>query len=220
MTNIPSPTLLEEFLLLALNDRTGQFHPVEKSSLHRAAASAVLMELAFRNRIDYDLRDMFTVDPTPTGDDILDPVVRLISQAPVLTPHSTIYWLGKLSDEGEDIVKRGLDRLEKRGYIRCPPSMGIFWMFGLAAQPNVDTARVNESKAALLTALSGDKIPTSRTVFLTGLIDSCGLFSYILSDNEKQAVSARIAEFARMDLVAQATKSISNGDAIAVAAGG
>ncbi|MDD3370934.1 MAG: GPP34 family phosphoprotein [Alphaproteobacteria bacterium] len=218
MMNTSPMTLLEEFLLLALNAQTGRFHPIDSAILNRTAASAVLMELALRNRIDYDLRDMFSVDSTPTGDDILDPVINLISQAPVLTPNSTIYWLGKLSDEGEAIVKKGLARLEKRGLVG-QATLGFFWMFGMAAQPTVNAAKQNEAKAALLDGMSKDKIPSARNVLLAGLADSCDLFRYILSEDEARIFAPRIAEVSHMDLISQASKSLSTDEPLAAAAG-
>ncbi len=75
-------TLLEEFLLLALDDHSGQLYPLARSTLDCAAAGAVLMDLTLRQRIDNDLRDMFLVDPNPTGDNILDPVLQLMRWPP------------------------------------------------------------------------------------------------------------------------------------------
>ncbi len=218
MTNTPPLTLLEELLILALNEKTGELHPIDAAALHRAAASSLLMELSLRGRIDYDLRDMFAVDPTPTGDDILDPVLRMIGQAPVLSPHSTIYWLGKLSDEGKAIVEKGLARLEKNGYIRHA-ALGMFWMFSLGSRPTVDEQKASEVKASLMDIVLGDKIPAPRTALLAGLIDSCGLFGFLLSDDDSKAASARIAELSHMDLINQAARSISNGEPVAAAAG-
>ena len=90
--NLPM-TLLEEFLLLALDDQTGQLHPLAPSTLDCAVAGTILMDLTLRNHIDNDLRDMFVVDQSPTGDNILDPALQVMSLAPVLTPHPIAYWL-------------------------------------------------------------------------------------------------------------------------------
>ena len=111
-------TLLEEFLLLALDDQTGRLHPLAHSTLDCATAGAILMNLTLRTRIDNDLRDMFVVDQTPLEDDILDPVLQLMSLAPVLTPHPIAYWLRQFADEGASFREKALRRLEKRGIIR------------------------------------------------------------------------------------------------------
>ncbi|HEU0118809.1 MAG TPA: GPP34 family phosphoprotein, partial [Alphaproteobacteria bacterium] len=59
-------TILEEFMLLALNDEAGQFYSLPRSSLDYVTAGAVLMDLSLRRRVDNDLRDVFIVDSKPT----------------------------------------------------------------------------------------------------------------------------------------------------------
>lgn len=202
MTASPPLSLLEEFLLLALNERTGQFYPVDPQALDRATAGAILMDLSLRKRIDNDLRDMFTVDPTPTGDDILDPVLLVMSQAPVLTPHSNIYWLKNLAAEAEIFRKRALSRLEKRELLR-QPSPGFFWMFGLSSPPVVDEIKVRAVKSDLLAVIYSNEIPPPRGVMLTGLANACGLFPHILNEAETQDAAQRIADVSRQEVVCQ-----------------
>lgn len=196
-------TLLEEFLLLALDDQTGQLHPLARSTLDCAAAGAVLMDLTLRNRIDNDLRDMFVVDATPTGDDLLDPVLQLMSLAPVLTPHPIAYWLRQMADEGEALREKALRRLEKRGIISRQDKK-ILWVFGSRRYPLIEDKEVREVKLRILGVVLGEEIPSPHDVMLTGLAESCGLFRYILSAHEAEAASARIAQVARMDLIGQA----------------
>lgn len=202
MTASPPLSLLEEFLLLALNERTGQFYPLDPQALNRATAGAILMDLSLRNRIDNDLRDMFTVDPTPTGDDILDPVLLVMSQAPVLTPYSNAYWLKNLAEEAEIFRKKALSRLEKREILR-QPSPGFFWMFGLSSPPVVDETKVRAIKSDLLGVIYSNEIPTPRGVMLTGLAEACGLFRHILNETEAQDAAPRIAAVSRQDIVGQ-----------------
>ena len=64
-------TFTEEILLL-LGDEGGVFLPVEKHAFDCALAGAVLMDLAFAYRIDTDLEALFVIDPTPTGNPMLD----------------------------------------------------------------------------------------------------------------------------------------------------
>ena len=62
----------EEIVLLLLDDASGEFAPLPQSVFGIVVAGAALMDLALRNRIDTDLEKLVVVDPTPTGDDILD----------------------------------------------------------------------------------------------------------------------------------------------------
>jgi hypothetical protein len=217
--NLPL-TLLEEFLLLALDDRTGELHPLARSALDCAAAGAILMDLTLRGRIDNDLRDMFTVDPTPTGDALLDPVLQVMSLAPVLTPHPISYWLRQIADEGESYREKALNRLEARGIIKRQ-NLKILWVFGKRRYPLIDQQEVREVKLRILGVVLSNEIPTPHDVMLTGLADACGLFRYILSASEADAATARIAQVARIDLIGQAVaKGVAEiQSAIALAAG-
>src|SRR5882672_3458897 len=98
MNALPRLTILEEFLLLALDDETGDFFALACSTLDCATAGAILMDLMLRRRIDNDLRNTFVTDSQPTGDDILDPVLQLMTLAPVLTPHPIAYWLQQITE--------------------------------------------------------------------------------------------------------------------------
>jgi hypothetical protein len=213
-------TLLEEFLLLALDDQTGQLHPLARSTLDCAAGGAVLMDLTLRNRIDNDLRDMFVVDATPTGDDILDPVLQLMSLAPILTPHPIAYWLRQTADEGEALREKALRRLEARGIIHRQDRK-ILWVFGARRYPLTNNTEMREVKLRILGAVLGNEVPTPHDIMLTGLAESCGLFRHILSASEVEAASTRIAQISRMDLIGQAVaKGVTDIEAaIAMASG-
>ncbi len=217
MKNNAPLNLLEEFLLLALNAKAGQYHPVDSDVFDRAIASAVLLDLSLCNRIDYDLKDLFVVDPTPTGDDILDPVLNMVAVAPVLTPHRTTYWLNQLTKESPALQKRGLKRLERRGIVR--PNIGLFWMFGFGSSPAIDEAKTDELKASLKREILGTNVPSTRTIALTGLVNACGFFQHILNETEAKDAALRIAEFSRMDLISQAAaKGFLDGNETPVAA--
>src|SRR5271166_1785563 len=99
MTGLPPLSILEEFLLLALDDARGDFFDLPRSTLDCATAGAVLMDLMLRRRIDNDLRNMFVTDTLPTGDDILDHVLQVMTLAPVMTPQGISSWLQQTMDE-------------------------------------------------------------------------------------------------------------------------
>ena len=60
-------TFSEEMLVLLLEDAHGTFVPIPRTSIECALAGAVLMDLAFANRIDTDLETLMVTDRTPTG---------------------------------------------------------------------------------------------------------------------------------------------------------
>ena len=73
-------TFSEEALLLLLDEEEGIFQSVGKNTLELAMAGAVLMDLAFADRIDTDLERMMVIDRAPTGDPLLDDVLDRIAQ--------------------------------------------------------------------------------------------------------------------------------------------
>ena len=196
-------TLLEEFLLLALDDQTGRLHPMARSLLDCATAGAVLMDLTLRNRIDNDLRDMFVVDQMATGDDMLDPVLQIMSLAPVLTPHPIAYWLRQFADEGEAYREKALHRLGARGIIRREDHK-ILWMFGSRRYPPVADAEIREVKSRIMSVVLGDEVPAPRDIMIVCLAESCDLFRHLLTAAELSRAHARIVQVARMDLIGQA----------------
>jgi Golgi phosphoprotein 3 len=75
----------EEIFLLALDDREGSIKPLPVSALEYALPGALLMELAFLNRIDIDLKCLEVVNTEPIENALLDDVLRQIeskSEAP------------------------------------------------------------------------------------------------------------------------------------------
>lgn len=213
-------TLLEEFLLLVLNDQIGQLYPLAPSTLDCACAGAVLMDLTLRQRIDNDLRDMFVTDGTPTGDELLDPALEMMSLAPVLSPHPIAHWLRQLVDQGPALRERALKRLEARGILRRE-SRKILWVFGSRRYPVVDGKEMREAKLRILGVVLGDDVPTPHDVMLTALAEACDIFRYILSAHELESAQKRIAQVSRMDLIGQAVaKGVTDIEsAIALASG-
>ena len=87
----------EEIMLLLLDDEGGDFVRVPEWSVQCALAGAVLMDLALENRIDTDPNWLTVIDPTPVGDDLLDPTLERITQAD--GERDTRFWI-------QDIAQR------------------------------------------------------------------------------------------------------------------
>jgi hypothetical protein len=222
MTNsLHSPlTLLEEFILLALDDESGQLYSLALSTLDCATASAVLMDLSLKKRVDNDLKVMFVTDTQPTGDEILDSTLRTMALAPVLTPHPISHWIRVLSEEAGALRERALKRLEYRGIIKRIDKK-ILWVFGSRRYPLVQDKEIREVKLRIMNIILGDEIPEPHDMMLTSLAHACGLFNHILTPQEMAQALPRIEQVARMDLIGQAVaKSVSEIEAaIAMASG-
>jgi hypothetical protein len=220
--HLPAPTLtiLEEFLLLALDDEAGQFYSLARSTLDCATAGAVLMDLTLRHRIDNDLKNMFVTNAKPVGDTILDPVLQVMAVAPVLTTNPITYWLRQFSGEGEALREKALRRLEAHGILRREDKK-ILWMFGQRRYPILHDKEIREVKLRILGVILSDDIPTPHDMMLTALAQACGLFRHILTGHELTSALPRIEQVARMDLISQAVaKAVTEIEAaIAMASG-
>ena len=58
------------------------------------------MDLAMEDRIDTDLEKLILVDPTPLGDDILDPVLADIAAA--TETHDARYWVERAANHADE----------------------------------------------------------------------------------------------------------------------
>ena len=203
---MPSPnpiTVLEEFLLLALDDATGQFYPLARSTFDCAVAGAALVDLTLRQRIDNDLKDMFVTDATPTGNSLLDPVLQQMAMAPVLSPKPIAHWLRTFAAEGEALREQGLRHLEALGILKREDKK-ILWMFGSRRYPMIHQEEQREAKLRVIGVILRDDIPAPHDIMLVALAHACGLFRYLLSDHDLASSGPRIEQVSRMDLVGQA----------------
>jgi Golgi phosphoprotein 3 len=194
-------TLVEEVLLLTLHDKNGTFVSVPAFSLEYALSGAILMDLALRDRIDTDPEKLMIVDRTPTGDDLLDPVLEKIAGAPNIL--STQEWLNALALDTHPIKEHALDRLVHRGILQRQEKK-FLWVFGQRRYPVINNKEQREAKLRILGILLSDEIPEGRDTVLIALADACALFESILSREEYLSVTERIQQVARMDLIGQA----------------
>lgn len=203
MHALPPLTILEEFILLALDDEAGEFYSLPRSTLDCTTAGAVLMDLMLRRRVDNDLHSAFVVSNEPVGDTILDPILQWLALEPLLTPHPIAAWLRQIMDEGEALREKALRRLEARGIIRREDKK-VLWAFARRRYPVVQDKEIREVKLRILGVILGDDIPEAHDIMLTALAEACGLFRHILSGHELARAAPRIAQVARLDLIGQA----------------
>jgi Golgi phosphoprotein 3 len=169
-------------------------------------AGAALMELALNNRIDSDLEQLILVDPKPTGDDILDDVLRQLVEAGGELGASAV--LERISVNGEKYQEMALKRLIAKGVLR-EENGRFLWVFRTRRYPVVDDSEQREVRARLRQLLLTDEIPDPRDVVLICLIDACGLLGLVLGPDEIARTKTRVEQLSRLDLIGQAvTKAV------------
>ena len=193
-------TLAEDIILLLLDDDTGKIASIDLMTLNYAMAGAVLMDLALRNKIDNDLESLIVADSTPTGLQMLDTYLDKISSEN--KENNTRYWLTELSNYGEDIVDSALNMLVEKKILKTEEKK-ILWVIGTRVYPMIDDKEEKEVKRRIIDLLMSDEIPTPQDVVLVSLMDTCSLFTMILSSKEVEKLSSRIEQIRKLDLIGQ-----------------
>ena len=188
----------EEIMLLLLDDKGGRFVDVPTLSLEYALAGAVLMDLAMEGRIDTDPERLFVVDPTPLGDDLLDPALaRIVASG---ESHDARYWIKQTAADAEDIRERSLARLVDRGILHREEDR-FMWVLRTRRYPIDDYKAVREVKLRIMGVILSEDIPEARDIVIISLADVCRIFEGLLSARELKAAAQRIDQIRQMDLI-------------------
>ena len=188
----------EEIMLLLLDDKGGKFVDVSPVSLEYVLAGAVLMDLALDGRIDTDPERLFVIDPTPVGDDLLDPTLaRIVGSEET---HDCAHWIKTTIVQAEEIRERALARLVERGILRREDDR-FMWVLRTRRYPIIDNKTALEVKLRIMGVLFSDEIPDARDIIIISLSDVSGILKTLLSAREFKATAQRIDQVRRMDLI-------------------
>ena len=192
----------EEILLLLLDDESGEFVPAPAWSRQCALAGAVLMDLALANRIDTDLQKLVVVDPSPTGDDLLDPVLATIVET--VEVQNARSWVERLAGEQSGRIQdQALARLVRRGILESEGGR-LLWAFRARRYPTIDGKAEREVKLRIMQVLFSEEIPTPRDIVIICLADACRIFNQIMPERQVERSRERIDVVRRMDLIGRA----------------
>jgi hypothetical protein len=117
-------TLPEELLLLSLDDK-GHTHSVVPANLDSGLLAAAIYELHFRGRVAIEPDGVSVLDPSVTGDTVLDETLKVLGTRPkedfeglLSSQHGHLAWL-------REKVKEGLCA---KGELRQEAGM-LLWLF-------------------------------------------------------------------------------------------
>jgi hypothetical protein len=190
----------EEIFLFALDDREGSLKPLPVSALEYALPGALLMELAFLDRIDIDLKRLQVVNAEPTGNILLDDVLDQVKRQDDAQP--TSYWLSIFAGQAKQIQEHILAQLISKGILKMEDKK-ILWVFKTRRYPMIDNREIKEVKTRLRELIFSNEIPDPREAILVSLVDACRLFDDLFSEEEYERVRPRIKALARLDLIGQ-----------------
>ncbi|RUL92665.1 GPP34 family phosphoprotein [Verrucosispora sp. FIM060022] len=185
MTGVP---LAEELLLLAYDDETGKA-TMPRISLDLGMAAAALIELALAGRIAYDDGALTVVDPTPTGEPVIDDVLARIAAD---TPHSPSSWVQRLRHGLRDRI---LGDLCEHGVVRDVDETELGFIH-VHRYPVLDRSVEADTRQRLTAALTGAP-PDERTAALATLVAVLRMESALgLSGEAAEETHHRLEEIA------------------------
>ena len=195
----------EEVLLLLLNEETGYFVPIPEWKLSCALAGSVLIDLSLEDRIDSDLRTLTLLDATPTGDELLDPVLEDLAMCKQVHPPQ--YWVERVARRSDEISAVALKRLVRVGVLNA--DAGGFWSLSKKVAhsrryPVIDGRTGVEIKSRIMRLLFSDEIPDPRDCAIVSLMNSCGGMRVMLDPDEYDLAETRIELLSGMDLIGRA----------------
>ncbi len=191
-------SLIEEFLLLALEDQGGEFSRIPETSLSCGLAGAALMDLAIRGKIDSDLENLWVVDASPADSEVLNQVLAEIAAEPQrLHPRD---WIARLMPQAMKLRGEALAKLVERGILREEDHV-FLWVLQARRYPVEKGEERLEGKRRILALLFNQEIPDPYDVALVALADACGVFERILSPATLAEAGPRIRQLRRMDLI-------------------
>ena len=193
-------TFAEEILLLALDDEKGTLLPLPVEVLNYALAGAILMELAFQNRVDSDPTHLIVLDTRKTGEPFLDGVLEEIAAKKSLTIREALYLVVARSKE---ILERTLQSLVDKGILERQEHR-LFWVLKTRRYPLIDDKKETEVRTRIRSVVLDEEFPGPRDVVLINLMDACELSGTIFSFEELSNAHPRIQTVAKLDLLGQA----------------
>ena len=194
-------SIAEEIVLLALDDETGKLStrlPVH--SLRNAVSGALLMDLAFENRIDTDLHRLIVIDSAPLGEPVLDDVLARIAADE--EERQTGHWVELFAGDYETLQPLLLDRLVARGILSRQEGR-LSWLIGVRRYPTVDDRPQRDVKQRIMDTLQSEVIPDPRDIAIISLADACALWRSGIEERDVADVRPRIEQIVRMDLIGQ-----------------
>ncbi|HRY33856.1 MAG TPA: GPP34 family phosphoprotein [Bacteroidales bacterium] len=191
-------TIPEEILLLSI-DESGGISP-ESKTLDVVIASALLMDLAIRKRIDSDLHYLIHVDGSPTGDAVLDDALTFLFEDK--TQKAPVYWISQLGLRADAYKEDLLASLVLKRVLKVE-NKRILWMFATRRYPVIGNQELKEVKARVRELIFGNELPELQDMAIISLAYYGSLLELIFAPEEIDQYLPRIEQIARMDLIGQ-----------------
>lgn len=195
----------EEIILLALNDETGKPHRnLEPQSFECAIAGAIILELAFMNRIDTDADYLMLLNKDTTSDPLLDDALHALSAGGDKMP--IVQAVARLTLKAEDYEPRLFAGLVHKGILQ-EKNRSFLWIKGERTYPAIDGHEEVEVRTRIRKVILTDTLPDPRDIAIISLMETCKLHRTVFIPDELSRCRNKIKQIAAMEFVGQAMLS-------------
>lgn len=191
-------TIAEDFILLVLDPRKGDFRRLKTEYLHAGLVGASVMELALRDRTDSDDENLWVLDAKPTGYDSLDLILSAMIEPGF--PKEIGKIVGALMPLAERVELNVLSKLRSRKVIATGEARDLM-LRKVTRHALLDAEPLRKTKDRLTRMLMGEELPDPRDVCLMTLVKTCGLLEEVIPKSSSEAAKERLDGFSNMDLM-------------------
>jgi Golgi phosphoprotein 3 len=193
-------TLLEEVVLLAVDEKTGELTSSRECWTEYALSAAVLFDLALAGKIDTDTEEVMIVDRGPTGNEMLDHVLETMAGQPELI--TVQQWIEDLGRRRDDLEGEALRSLAARGVLRHEKTKRL-WIIDVERFPLIDTGEQRFVKRRLERAVLTDEIPAPCDIMLVSLVEACGMLGQVFSEGALAMRKQRIQMLCNLETISR-----------------
>ncbi|MET9607666.1 GPP34 family phosphoprotein [Streptomyces sp. NPDC006512] len=194
-------TLAEEIMLLSLDDESGAAK--QRQAAGWAVAGGILLELVMAERVSVTGKYLQLVDPTPTGEPLLDGRILLIGTwLRGRDKRRVTDWLTK---DHTKAVAAALESLGARGLVGTEVRK-VLGVFPQRRYPETDGSVERALRDRLEAAVLRDAEPDERTAGLISLLHSAKLHRLAFPELARKTVAPRMAEIAAGQWAAESVR--------------
>lgn len=190
----------EQFLLMTLDARTGEFRRLHGEYLSAGLVGAAVMDLAISGRIDSDVDRAWVAESSPTGSVVLDMVLEEMRKPGFPVQIERV--IGALVPLGDNIREAIISNLCDQGVLERSEERNF--LFKKVARLKIaNRTAVEAAQQKLRDVLLAEDLPDSDEICLIALCKTCGLLEQLMAPKDFERARNRASEVSTLDLIGQ-----------------
>jgi golgi phosphoprotein 3 len=184
-------TLPEQLMLIALKDEKGTVLFTAMGILPFSIVGAILIELYFAKKIDYEDNKITIIDPSPSGNAFFDEILKIIVDSG--KRKDTKYWLLKITDKIKNIKEKTLQHLVRSNVLK-EETYKVLSLITKTKYPTINPEPEIELRSRIKKFILRHENPDERNIALLSLVQVTRLLEDIFMKEEIREAKERINE--------------------------